>query len=490
MRRSTRPARSASSRAVRASATASPWRADSRRWLASAIRSTAASAGSSAASNAVAAAIRAFTAISRSPLSSSTAARRRWAVAITRRSEEAAASSRHAWAASASAPASWQQVAYSSSTETLGVVLRPQLERLPVGVGRVAVRVHGTGVGGGAQQRLASLLARVRAQPVGGDVAARRARRRQRLGERAVVGPAAGPGEVGVQRLARERVPEAAGARVELAHEPVLEQLADAVVARQGRHHREVEALARHGGDLGRLAARARELGHADQHRVADGVGQRHVSPARELHPAPPLGAARRSTRSAPASSSTKNGSPSVRSWIARVSDGEGAWPSVRSSSSAVSVCVERAQDDLLETAGPPQVVAEAPDRVLARQPVGAVDADDQQRHVADRGEHAERRLVAPLQVVEHDHRVVAAADQVERGAQRLEQRARGRPRRRRARPAPAAAGRGGRAAGRRRRARPDGRAGSRAAPRAAGRRAPCAPARRRRAARACPAGR
>ena len=128
-------------------------------------------------------------------------------------------------------------------------------------------------------------------------------------------------------------------------------------------------------------------------------------------------------TLSAVASSSTKNGRPSVRSWIARASDGAGSRPNVRCSSSTVSGQLERAQHELLEPARAPQVVAQAADRMLAREAVGAVDADHQQRHVVQRGHDLERRLVAPLQIVEHDRGVVGAGDRREGGAQRLEQR-------------------------------------------------------------------
>ena len=73
-----------------------------------------------------------------------------------------------------------------------------------------------------------------------------------------------------------------------LAHEPALDQLGQALVARERGDQLEVERLARDGRDLGRRARRLGELGGADQHRVAHGVGERDVAVAGELEPAPP----------------------------------------------------------------------------------------------------------------------------------------------------------------------------------------------------------
>ena len=137
---------------------------------------------------------------------------------------------------------------------------------------------------------------------------------------------------------------------------------------------------------------------------------------------------------------------PSVRSWIARASDGAGGSPSACASSAAVSVEVERAQRELVEPARAAQLVAQPPHAVVARQPVGAVGGDHEHRQLAERlgerGQQLERRLVGPLQVVEHDERVPLGGDVGERAADRLEQR-RAVGGRRRARRARAAAARG-----------------------------------------------
>ena len=156
-----------------------------------------------------------------------------------------------------------------------------------------------------------------------------------------------------------------------------------------------------------------------------------------------------------------------MRSWIARASGGEGGSPSAAASSAARLLERQRAQHQLVEPAGAAQVVAQAPDAVVAREPVGAVGGDHQHRQLAERlgerGQQLERRLVGPLQVVEDDQRVPLGGDPRRRrsGSPRTASGDRPPARARRAR---AAAARAGRAAGPAPRARPGARAGSCAA--------------------------
>ena len=92
---------------------------------------------------------------------------------------------------------------------------------------------------------------------------------------------------------------------------------------------------------------------------------------------------------------------------------------------------VERSQRQLVELARAAQVVAQAADPVGAREAVGAVGGDHEQRQLTqrlgERGQDLQRRLVGPLQVVEEDDGVALGRDRGERRAQRLEQRRRGR---------------------------------------------------------------
>jgi hypothetical protein len=63
---------------------------------------------------------------------------------------------------------------------------------------------------------------------------------------------------------------------------------------------------------------------------------------------------------------------------------------------------------------------------VVAREPTGAIGGDREHRQLAERirerGQELERRLVRPLQVVEHNERVALRGDVGEGAADRLEQ--------------------------------------------------------------------
>ena len=68
---------------------------------------------------------------------------------------------------------------------------------------------------------------------------------------------------------------------------------------------------------------------------------------------------------------------------------------------------VERLERDLVEDAAAAQVAAQAPQRVFAREFVGAVRGDDQQGGVGEGGREVGEQLqggrVGPVQVVEHE---------------------------------------------------------------------------------------
>ena len=126
-------------------------------------------------------------------------------------------------------------------------------------------------------------------------------------------------------------------------------------------------------------------------------------------------------TTSARASSSTKNGRPCVRSWIATARAGEGRSGRRLASSSAVS---PRSSGASASSCSPLPRRSSA-QLVVAREPVGAVRAEQHQRQLVElrreAGEQLERRLVGPLEVVEHDER--GLADLGPRGADRFEDR-------------------------------------------------------------------
>ena len=112
--------------------------------------------------------------------------------------------------------------------------------------------------------------------------------------------------------------------------------------------------------------------------------------------------------RARPASSSTKNGTPWVRSW----NDAWRAWgraaaehrarPARRSQSRSSGSSASSSS-----AAGAAELGAQAAQGVPARQLVGAVGGDHEHRQLGqgarERREHVERGLVGPVQVVEHD---------------------------------------------------------------------------------------
>jgi hypothetical protein len=85
--------------------------------------------------------------------------------------------------------------------------------------------VDALGLDDGTQQRAACAIAVAGAQPVRGDLPARRTRGLGRLGDRPVQRAPAHPRHVRVQRLAREAVAERARPDAALARQPAVEQL-------------------------------------------------------------------------------------------------------------------------------------------------------------------------------------------------------------------------------------------------------------------------
>ena len=246
------------------------------------------------------------------------------------------------------------------------------------------------------------------AAPVGGDLEAAAAARLQAPRRAGGAGPGAG------SRAPRRRAPPApARGGSSPAPEPRssssadLDQLGQAGGGGELGGEIEVDLLADHRGRLGRFAGLGGEVGDADQHRFADRVGDRDLVALGELEPAAarPQRASARSARAT--SSSTKKGEPIVRSWTVRASAGEGASGSSSAEQLGDRGAVERLQGQLLEPAAAAQLVAQPAQPVVARQAVGAVGGDDQDRQLpqrlGQRGEQLERGLVGPLQVVEDE---------------------------------------------------------------------------------------
>ena len=107
------------------------------------------------------------------------------------------------------------------------LALGPEVERPAPEVGRVAVGVDRGTLGDRLQQRVERARGVACRDPVRGDLPAVAAGARELLGEPAVERSAAQPGDVVVQRIARERVAEGGAARLGLDDQPAGEQLGE-----------------------------------------------------------------------------------------------------------------------------------------------------------------------------------------------------------------------------------------------------------------------
>ena len=227
-------------------------------------------------------------------------------------------------------------------------------------------------------------------------------------------GAPAQPGDVGVEHLARERVPEPGSPRPVLAQHPVLDQLAEAAVGGEPADELEVEGVAGDRGDLGRGARVAGELGRADQDGVADGVRERDVAAAR----------AGQGERRGELLDEERHALGAILDRPGQRRRGRAA-ERLRKQRRGV-LELERRERQLAEMAAAAQLVAQAAHAMVARQAVRAICRDDEHGQLVER--RCERRqqlegpLVGPLQVVEEDQHVALAGDMRERAPHRLEQ--------------------------------------------------------------------
>ena len=303
------------------------------------------------------------------------------------------------------------------------LVARPQVERLAPGRGRVAIGVDGLRLGRGADQRRAGPRRVARPEPLRGELHALPAGGLERLGELAVQRAAPQPRDVGVERLPAQRMAERGAPVALVVQQPVALQLGQPVLGDEPGHELEVEGLPRHGRRLGRRARGLRQRDRAHQDRVADGVGQRHVVVAGELEPArarlqPPAHRQR-------ARELLDEERQALGAVVERVHQG-GRRPvrQQRREQLRRRRLVERRERQIVEVTAAAQVVAQPAEHVVAREPGGAIGADDQQRQLLQGGrepaQQRERRLVGPLQVVQQHER---GADRLERAPDGLEDR-------------------------------------------------------------------
>ena len=117
-----------------------------------------------------------------------------------------------------------------------------------------------------------------------------------------------------------------------------------------------------------------------------------------------------------------------MRSWIALTSEGAGSLSRSCPQQLGGLARLQGGERDLVPAPAPAELVPDAPQHVVAGQAVRAVGGHEQQRQpgqrLGERGKKLERRVVGPLEVVEHhDQRLVPAGGLLEGTAQTLEQR-------------------------------------------------------------------
>ncbi len=372
-----------------------------RRWAAAASRSVAASAGSPAASNSATAASRASIALGQRPWTSSTRARRRWSSPARSgrpSTARAAAAVSHVLAASPRLPESSRHAARRfEHVDRRGERASILVECPPVGARGVPIGMHAARRLGGAEEPRDGLARLAGAQPVLGHDERLRAAGREDLGDPAMLGPPLGDGRSS-SRTSRTspcrkatlpspramRIPRSTPARRQASLPPPARPRASRPPRRRGarpsRAPRGPRAPCRRRGSG---CCRAMSPGWA---------GRRATSVA-----TPSAITIASSARRAAASSSTNSGRPWLRSNSRRARRSSGRAPRVRAASAAVDAASSGTEDDLVQPVVPPQLDAQAPDRARARQLVGPVDPDDEQRLPRGRSARASaaRRCVA-----------------------------------------------------------------------------------------------
>ena len=298
----------------------------------------------------------------------------------------------------------------------LGCGDRERLERLLVEprallVGEQRVRALGRALR--RRDRLLRAAARRRLEEVVRDLGERRlvARREhglERFGRAAVQAHALRRAQLLVERLPHQRVRErvVADALLVLDEHAGAERLAEPIeqlgrrAPRHAREQRDVEGAAEHRGGAQHLVARRpRARRDAGRWRRARSAAARARSGRSAGAPASP---------SRRASSNTKKGLPSVISWTVRASAGGGARPATASTSAATSDG-SSPRSAMRSHAG---TRASAPSsfesgwsrRTSTSRKVATTSSAAERSSGARNSRRAQRRLVGPVQIVEHEH--------------------------------------------------------------------------------------
>jgi hypothetical protein len=234
------------------------------------------------------------------------------------------------------------------------------------------------------------------------------------------------PGDIEVERFLRKRMAEGGPSRPAFLEQAGLDQLGETGRGRQLRRQAQVELLAEDGRRLRCLAGLRRDRGDPDQDRFADRVRDRDLVLVRELEPLRPL------PQRAPHAQRGDHLLDEEGRTHGPVADGSdqrrrGSLGQQLGEQLSDPLRVERLQRQLLQLAAAPQLVAQPAQPVVAREAVGAVGGDDEDRHLRQRGpqrrQQLERRFVGPLEVVEDDDGGPLGAEVDQGAAHRLEDR-------------------------------------------------------------------
>ena len=213
---------------------------------------------------------------------------------------------------------------------------------------------------------------------------------------------------------------------VALARQAALEQLGHALRTGERPDQVEVERLARDRRGFGRRAPLLGQLRGADEDGVAHRVRDRDLAAAIELEALRAL--LQRAADPHRGRQLLDEERGPLRGLVDRADQRRRGRPVQHHGEQLGHVgASQRPERELVELAGAPQLVAQPPDAVVARQSVGAVDGEHQHRQLGDRlgqrREQLEGRLVGPVQVVEHEHDRLFAREVRQRAADRLHQR-------------------------------------------------------------------
>jgi hypothetical protein len=166
----------------------------------------------------------------------------------------------------------------------LVVPFRPQLERPAEGPDPVAVRVHGTGRRRRRQQRLPRPIGLATSHPMLGDHRGGRPLGLQPLCDRPVQGRTPRPGDLAIEGVADQGVPERHASGLGLGHDAAAEQLVRPFPQlRDVRHQLGIERLPDRGRRHDRAASVVRQPGRAEQDRVPHAVREREVLAFQQL---------------------------------------------------------------------------------------------------------------------------------------------------------------------------------------------------------------